>query len=109
MEEDAKKIAFMQCQSRQYTKEKFFLADQYNSLDNQLINKEVDKKSADSTRLRYDSKKKKLLQEAQLKSDSLLNFLRKVWNDDYTTKADKKALDSLTKIELTKICDENPI
>ena len=109
MKEDARKIAVMQCVSGQNTREKFLLADQYTELDNRLVKKTINKRNADSIRNNLDLKKQKLIIRSQQKSDSLLNFLRKIWKEEYGTIEDKKILDSLTALELATICNANPL
>ncbi|WP_423149342.1 hypothetical protein [Rubrolithibacter danxiaensis] len=101
---DASVIARMECESRQFTHKKFLLADKYSALDNKVIRHEINQDESDSIRRKLDNEKAVLLKESQVKSDSLLHYLRKIWKEDYPSKSDRALLDSLTQIELKKIC-----
>jgi uncharacterized protein YicC (UPF0701 family) len=106
MQQDAAKIAELKCVSRKYTNQKFELAARYNKLDDQLLNKQNTEVKDDSLRSQLDIEKKELVKKSQVVSDSLLKYLRKVWNENYKTKEDKQKLDSLTEIEFKRICQE---
>ena len=106
MQEDAAKIAELKCVSRKFTNRKFKLAAQYNKLDNQLLSKTNTEGTDDRLRSQLDKEKKELVQKSQVVSDSLLKYLRTVWNENYKTEQDKRNLDSLTEIEFKRICQE---
>ncbi|MGV8879089.1 MAG: hypothetical protein ACOH2A_08665 [Sphingobacteriaceae bacterium] len=100
----AAKIAELQCQSRLFTKQKFLLANEFTTLDNELISKQISAKKADSTRLALNYRKESLLNQSQVVSDSLLHYLRRIWKEKYPSKGDRAVLDSLTEQELLRIC-----
>ena len=104
IEADVQKIAGMECISRDFTHKKFLLASQYTKVDDQLLNKKISKQAADSVRNTLDVKKAELVKQSQIVSDSLLHFLRVVWEDRYVDKEAKRKLDSLVELELADKC-----
>ena len=103
--EDAKKIAQMQCLSRELTHQKFLLANEYGTLDQQILAQKISADSALQVRERLDQQKSLLVRQSQEKSDELLQFLRTAWKEKYKTGEQRRMLDSLTELELRHSCN----
>ncbi|MBB1286140.1 hypothetical protein HRH25_17275 [Flavisolibacter sp. BT320] len=104
MVEDARKIAKIKCASRKLTEEKFVLAGRYAEIDQLTVERKVTPDSIEKIKYQLDQKKALLIQQSQDSSDKLLQFLRGVWQERYTTQSDRAMLDSLTELELRNIC-----
>jgi hypothetical protein len=102
--DDAKKIATMQCESRELTNQKFLLAGRYSTLELQTAEKKLSEAEAEKIRSELDKEKMVLVTASQQKADELLAFLRQVWSQQYQSEREKKALDSLTEVYLKKDC-----
>jgi hypothetical protein len=102
--DDAKKIATMQCESRELTNQKFLLAGRYSALELQTAEKKLSEAEAEIIRSELDKEKTELVMASQQKADELLAFLRQVWSQQYQSEREKKTLDSLTEVYLKKDC-----
>lgn len=101
---DAQKIARMECVSREFTHRKFLLANEYGKVDQLVVDHKISSDSALQLRAQLDREKTRLVSQAQVKSDSLLHFLRVVWKEKYVTREQRRVLDSLTEVELRHSC-----
>ena len=102
--EDAQKIAKLKCSSRKLTEEKFILASRYTEIEQLKVENKITSDSLAKIKVRLDKEKAVLIQKSQDKSDELLLFLRGVWQEKYLTQADRAMLDSITELELRKVC-----
>lgn len=101
---DAQEIARMECVSREFTHRKFLLANEYGKVDQLVVDHKISPDSALQLRAQLDREKTRLVSQAQVKSDSLLHFLRVVWKEKYVTREQRRVLDSLTEVELRHGC-----
>ncbi len=102
--QDARRIAKMKCASQKLTEEKFVLAGRYAEIDQLIVDKKITSDSFAKIKNHLDQQKALLIQESQDSSDKLLLFLKNIWQEKYTTEAERSTLDSLTEVELRKIC-----